>query len=282
MRRSNLGFLCMFVAVSQAACTVSVETDTRFTSKPTSKSGTKDYVLGDKIHIDNRNGNLTLIADANVTKISATVTAFSFAPDDERTNAEKALEGVLSTLTIDENTSGEIKVKCGQSPSNFGNAQIGKSGCDITVTVPAPSSGIRLKAQAGNGTLETKGTFVAAPGPDLNLVIATENGSVVVGEAVGSVQLVTAGAGDITAYLRPTQGSSIVVRAGFDADISLPSDFAADALFLAPENKRADALKIVGFPDVTAASTARGPAGAGASKIDIATGSVGTLTLSAR
>lgn len=263
------------------ACSVSVEVKPphRFNSTEQSKSAAADF-NGEEISIANQNGDLQVIADSSVTKITATVKAFAIAEEGTpQSDADAALVEVNQSLTLDDSTAGKVTVSCGQARQAHGKVSTGNTGCDLVVKVPA-GKGLKLSATNGNGSV--KGTGLAAA-DGAQIALKTNNGSV--DATVTGGANITSGNGNITASLTPTKGCTILVSTADggngDVDLALPSDFAADAITFSAGKGPSD-VSITGFSDLTASSTSRGTKGAGAASLTAKASSLGKLTVHSR
>lgn len=265
------------IAAFASACSVSVEVKPphRYNSTEVSKSANADF-NGEEISISNQNGELQVVADSSVTKITASVKAFALAEEGTpQSDADAALKEVNDSLTVDE-TSGKVTVSCGQARAQHGKVSTGNTGCDLVVKVPA-GKGLKLSANNGNGSLKGSG-LAAADGAQITL--RTSNGSV--DATVTGGANITSGNGDITASLTPTKGCTIVVSTADggngDVDLALPSDFAADAITFAAGK----GVSVSGFSDLTSSSTSRGTKGAGAASLTAKASDLGQLKVHSR
>ena len=273
------GFLAASVGVlALAACSVSVEVKPphRFNASEQSKTAAAAF-NGEEVQITNQNGELTVVSDASVTSITASVKAFAIAEEGTpQSDADEALKEVVASLTITE-SSGKVTVTCGQATKQHGKVGTGTTGCDLVVKVPSGKGGVKLSALSGNGKLTGSG-LTAADGAQIDL--KSNNGSV--DATVTGGAKVASGNGDVKATLTPTKGAVIDVSTeNGDIDLSLPTNFAADSVALAG-GKDGKAVVITGFSDFTAASTSRGTAGTGAKSLKATTSSLGELTVKAR
>lgn len=271
MKRLALG-LGLGSLVILSACTIKstpggdgviIKSDTRFESMPTTKSA--EFQAGDVIKVSNRAGRVTVNADPNATQVSATIKAYVLCDGEEKANGDRSVESTLTTFNVARNGT-EVTVACNLAKESFGTCVNSKSGCDIAVTVP---SKVQIQVASGNGSLTQTGTL--EPPTGAKVALGSENGDVSFGTIIGSAEIVTQN-GDISGSFRPTVGSEIFVKgdgAGAEADIKLPSDFAADSLLI--KAAKAEDIMISGFSDITAASTSRGTAGTGAKTISIDT-----------
>jgi hypothetical protein len=286
MRTSPVSILALgFCGVIVSACSIStspnsitLKTQTKYTAEQQTKEASAAW-SGEEIAIDNKNGDVTVQGDASTTKVS--VTAKPFAYGDTRDvakgttgepDAQAALRDVIASIVIEE-SGGKITVRCGQANGNHGSAAQATTGCDgFTVKVPSGSAqkGLTLSAIAQNGS-NTATNLTAADGAQIQ--IGSGNGSVSATGITGGANVKTDN-GDLVASIAPTRGSVVEVTTGNgDIQLSLPSDFSADAIAFTAGRK----VTIEGFTDLTATSTSRGTAGAGASSVTATASSLGEL-----
>jgi hypothetical protein len=271
-----LGF-ALALTLGLGACSVSVEVKPphRFNGTEQTKEATQAF-NGEEIQISNQNGELQVVSDSGVSKITAALKPFAIAEEGTpQSDADAALLEVIASLTITE-CAGKVTVSCGQATRSHGNVSTGTTGCDLTVRIPA-GQGVKLSAVSGNGKL-TGGGLTAADGAQISLV--SNNGSVEATVTGGAK--VSSGNGDVTAALTPTKGSVLDVSTeNGDIDLSLPSDFAADTVSLAGGKDGKDVV-IQGFADLTPASVSRGTAGTGAKSLTAKASELGQLKITSR
>ncbi len=240
--RTSFILLSSFVL---AACSIST-TPNSITFKPQKKfQGTSviktaaaDWT-NQAIVINNANGDVTVVGDPSLTKITVTATPVSWADDSSHeADAMATIGQVAQSITIDESAS-TITVKCAQASSKVGTSGTSTTGCDgFTVKVPSGSAAAAVKVTAH-----------------------AENGAISATGLVGGADIT---GNDPTVSVAPTKGSTISVVASLgDINLSLPADFAADSLSLT-----GSPIKITGFSDVTAMSKTRN-AGSAASAASI-------------
>lgn len=260
-----LGAVVAFAALS-AGCRVSVETKSRFVEDNITVTDTADWA-GQKIVINadgvgvSVNGGLEVIADASVTKVTATSRFLAMAFD--KPDADQSIVDAKGTFKIT-NTASQITIACGHGGSH-GSSNAGESGCEkMVVRVPTGTDTQKLDIKALSG-----------------------NGSVILsfGNAVAS-NIESNGQGDIDATLPATTGATISIVAEKADDIvgRLPAGFAADDIQLV-----ADTDKITNsFTDakVGAGAGGRGTAGTGLKSLKLASkefaGSTGAVQLTSR
>jgi hypothetical protein len=274
MRLSSVVLSTVLVGVVAcvSGCRVSVDTKQRFavSSGPsTVQEDTQDWT-GESISVNVKgvgvavNGGVTVVADPNVTKVTATTRFLAMAF--EKPDADASIEDAEKTFLITrsgEGPTGTITVACDHGGTH-GSSDSGSSGCEfVEVHVPVGSATTPLAGQflSGNGTLT------------LNLSEAT----------IGAIGANSNG-GDINASLPANKGgsASLVASKADDIYVSLPPDFSADEVIL-----QADADKIVLGPytDVKngAGAGGRGTAGVGLTSLKVTSqefaGSTGTITL---
>jgi hypothetical protein len=279
-----LGLLGVIVAgcsVSTSPNSITFKSQTKYTGEPQAKEAAAAW-NGEEIAIDNKNGDVVVVGDPNTTKVSVTATPFAFADGKDaqkgttgEPDAQAALKEVIASVVIEE-TGGKITVRCGQANGGHGSAAQGTTGCDgFTVHVPSGSAqkGLTLSAIAENGS-NTATNLTAADGAQIQ--IGSGNGTVSATGIVGGAN-VKADNGDLTASITPTKGCEIAVTTGNgDITLSLPSDFAADAISLTAGGKVTIDPGIVGL---TATSTSKGTPGTGAKSITAKASSLGDLNV---
>ncbi len=270
------GSIALLGALSGCSVSVEIKPPHRFNGTEQTKEAAAAF-NGEEIQISNQNGELTVLSDANVTKITASLKPFAIAEQGTpQSDADESLKEVIASLAISE-SAGKVIVSCGQATRSHGKVSTGTTGCDLVVKVPSGKGGVKLTALSGNGKLTGSG-LTAADGAQIEL--KSNNGSV--DATVTGGAKVASGNGDVTASLTPTKGSTIeLTTENGDIDLSLSRDFAADSIALAG-GKDGKAVVITGFSDLTAASTSRGTAGTGAKKVSATTSSLGELTVKSR
>ncbi len=229
--RTSVILLSSFVL---AACSISTTPNSitfkpqkKFEGQPVTKTAAADWA-NQPITIDNANGDVTVIGDATITKVTVTATPVSWADDSSKeADAMGTISQVAASIVITE-SGNSISVKCSQASSSVGTSGTSTTGCDgFTVKVPAGSAATaaNVTAKAENGTISATGITGSA-------------------DITGN---------DPTVSVTPTKGSTLAVLASLgDINLSLPADFAADSLSLT-----GSPVTITGFSDVTATSKSR-------------------------
>jgi hypothetical protein len=252
----------------------------------------------------NENGDLTIVGDSPDANVHVTATPFVMAaPGDP--SAAAMLADVAKTVSVSATVVG-----CSYATRAYGDIPRGSSGCvDFVVHIPpgtpaAPTS-VRLSAHTMNGPLTIESVNLAdhdcmAPGENGEMPITcpqqylppnalADVGDIIISGVTGSM-IAQATKGNVAASITPNAprpestplGDGIlasyieVTSMNANAALSLPSDFAADALNL---TSYGGAVTVTGFSDVTPNSLSRGASGTGARVIDLT--AQGTATLSA-
>lgn len=260
-----LGTVVAGIVASLAGCQVqaSVKTKTRYTID----AGREDTAAwaGQAISIDIQgvgfaiNGGVSVTADPNATKVSATAKLLALAF--EKADADLSIEDVKNsfTLTSDGN---KITIVCGHGGTH-GSSNSGESGCEkVDIVIPAGSADkpLDLKVLSGNGEVT------------LQLASAT------------LANLGTNAKGLTNADLPATKGAtiSLVGEQGDDIAVKLPADFAADEVILQADE---DKIALGPFTDIKngAGAGGRGTAGTGLASLKLTSkefaGSTGQITL---
>jgi hypothetical protein len=261
--------VCALFATAVAGCQVqaSVKTKTRYVEPNITQTDTADWT-GQPINIRiegvgvSVNGGVRVVADASVTKVTATARFLAMAFEDEKSNADQSIVEAKATFQITNTPSG-ITVSCGHGGAH-GSSNAGESGCELAeIRVPA-------------GTAQQK----------LNITVAGGNGDVDVnlGSAtITNVGVNNNGSGATTASIPSTVGAnvSLVSNKSGDITVTLPSNWAADKVTL-----QADADKITNaFADLTTydGTTGRGAQGTGLADLKVTSkefaGSTGNIAL---
>lgn len=275
MRRlsSVVGFAALAIAALTAGCRVSVETKERFTlssGDDTVKTDTADW-NGEAIVIDIKgvgiavNGGVKVIADPNVTKVTASTRFLAMAF--EKADADLSIGDAIKTFTLTHSGSdanGEIRLDCGHGQSH-GTSDSGSSGCEyVEVRVPAgdATTPLRIKTLSGNGTVT------------LQLAGAT------IGETLNGRRGIEGNSqGDTDADLPATPGAEISLVSEGDLEAKLPSNFAADTVILSTEDNQP--IDVGPFTDIKSGTGAggRGTAGTGLVELHLTARGLGEIKL---
>ena len=250
-------------SISTTPNSVTIKTQPEFDGAAVTKTATRDWT-NESIEIENANGDIIVRGVPGLTKITVTATPFARADKELEADAQATLADVVSSITIDE-SNGRFYVHC-NTGSSHGTSASGNSGCHaFTVQVPAGSAtaGLALKATAHNGDIIASNLSAAA---GQQLLVLSGNGSASASGITGGAKVHTEN-GDVKASITPTQGSVIETSTkNGDVTLSLPADFSADVIQF--KIGSGEKVSIVGFgADLTAASTSRGTAGAGAASV---------------
>ena len=203
----GLFVLAAFTAL--AACSVSVDfkLPKRFNGTEQKKEAVAEFNL-EEIQIANKNGELKVVGDSSVTKITALVKPFALAPEDTpQSDADEALKDIYASLVVTE-SAGKVTVNCGQAATKHGKVETGNTGCDLTIKIPTGKGGVKLTALSGNGSLSSSG-LTAADGAQVDL--KTDNGSLDATVSGGAKR--SSGNDDVTVSLTPPKAPSSKSRA---------------------------------------------------------------------
>src|SRR5262249_54198286 len=120
-----------------SGCTVTVKTQTKYTGTQKSASVSATSWTGQPIVVENGNGDVTVQPGSG--DISVTMVPFAFADDNDKANADLAIQDAASTLAL-EVTADRIYVHCSVARQSYGSAKNGGTGCErLVVSVPAGS-----------------------------------------------------------------------------------------------------------------------------------------------
>jgi hypothetical protein len=261
--------VCALFATAVAGCQVqaSVKTKTRYVEPNITQTDTADWA-GQDINIKiegvgvSVNGGVRVVADASVTKVTATARFLAMAFEDEKSNADQSIVEAKGTFTIT-NTASAITVSCGHGGAH-GSSNAGESGCELVeIRIPAGDAqkGLAVTVAGGNGDV------------NVNLASAT----------IKNVGVNNNGSGSTDVQIPSTVGAnvSLVSNKSGDINVSLPASWAADKVTL-----QADSDKIANaFSDLTKydGTSGRGTAGTGLAALTVTSkefaGSTGKITL---
>ena len=271
IRPSILVCLGASLASLALACTVTVKTQNKYVPPSGVSKTALTAWTGQAIVVENANGTTTVVGDATATTVSVSATPFAFA--DNEADGTAAINDEAATIKLDE-SSGRFSVSCGQASASHGTAGVGTTGCDLKVTIPAGSAanGVVLSVHSRNGGVTVRNVY-AADAPN-QLTILTDNGEAEATGINGGAKVRTENGG-ATASIAPRKGSVVEVSSGNgDVTLSLPSDFAADALRI-----KGKKVTVTGFGDLSGTSTSRGTAGTGAASVTASCDNLGDVTV---
>ena len=255
------------IAASVTGCQAeaSIKTKTRYTTtvaKEDSAAWKGQAILIDVAGVGIAvNGGVSVTADPNATKVTATARLLAQAFSEEKSNADLSLEEVKNSFILTSDGDA-IPLVCGHGGTH-GSSKSGESGCEkVDIVVPPGSAQmpLDLKVLSGNGEVT------------LQLANATLK------------SLGTNAHGTTKADVPATQGATIsmVAPEADDFTIGLPVNFAADEIILQADE---DKISLGPFADAKIGEGAggRGEPGAGLRLLKITSekfaGSTGQITL---
>jgi hypothetical protein len=257
---------------------VIIKTQTKYVGNAITK--TSGAWTNRPIVVKNANGSITVSGDPSATAVTAVAKTFAFADGDKPQDGTDANTDVAGTFVIDE-SNGQITVRCDTATQQHGSAGPGTTGCDFAITVPAGSATapVQLSAHSNNGDTSVANVYAD---PATILQSATDNGIATATGITGSAR-VHSGNGDATGSVAPLKGSQVEVSTdNGTATLSLPKDFATDALTLQASGAGFSVSVAAGFTNgVTGASTSVGTAGTGAASVKV-TSAFGDVVLEPR
>lgn len=275
------GSVVVAIAVSASACTVTAQTQDRFTESNYVLTDTAQWA-GETININiagvpiAENGGVTVIADPAVNTITANARLLAMANTDDKASADLTTGEVKNTFAISRATPGEIDIACGHG-STHGSSDGGKSGCELVeIHVPIGVAGdathkLNVKALSGNGKL----TISFGSAANVGSLTGNANG------AGGDI--------DITA---PSSAASVGATISFvseqagDINATLPTAFAADHITIEADPESIDKGPFTDIGTVGGGAVAtRGTAGTGLASLNLVStvfaGTSGKITLAA-